>query len=65
MNLPAFDTDLRFEQVFVNATAVRTLACRPTVNIARCEMQLPLTAPVPAGSRSRSAVQRRAFATMN
>jgi hypothetical protein len=64
MNLSSFDIDLRFKQVFVNATAVRNLAYRSAVNIARCELQLPLTVPVPAGSRSRSAVHRRAFTTM-
>ena len=36
MYLPSFDTDLRFKQVFVNATAVRNLACRSGVNIERC-----------------------------
>jgi hypothetical protein len=62
MNLPSFDIDLRFKQVFVNATAVRNLAGRSAVNIAHCEMQLPLT--VPAGSRSRRTVHRREFTTM-
>ena len=64
MNLPSFDTDLRLKQVFVNATAVRNLACRSAVNIACCEIQLPPTVLVPAGSRLRSAVHRRAFTTM-
>jgi len=44
-----------FKQVFENATAGRNSRSRSVVNSANCELQLPLTVPVPAGSRPRCA----------
>jgi len=54
MKLPSFYTDLCFKQVFENATADRNAPCRSVVNSASCELQLPLTVPVPACCSSRS-----------
>jgi hypothetical protein len=43
-----------FKQLFVNATAGRNSRCLSVVNSASYVLQLPMTVPVPAVSRSRN-----------
>jgi hypothetical protein len=52
MKLPAYYSDLCFKQIFVNDTSGRNSRCLSEVNSACYELQLPMTVPVPAVSRS-------------
>jgi hypothetical protein len=54
MKLPSVYTDSCFKLVCDSATAGRKSRCRSVVKSASCELQLPLTVPVAAGSSSRS-----------
>ena len=45
---------LKVKQIFVNATAGRNSRCLSVVNTASYVLQLPVTVPVPAVSRSRN-----------
>jgi hypothetical protein len=54
MKLYSFYTDLCFKQFFENVTTDCNSPCCSVVKSASCELQLPLTVPVPSLSKSRS-----------
>ena len=51
MKLPSVYTDPCFKQVFENVAAGHNTCFHSVVNSSICELQLPLTVPIPAGSR--------------
>jgi hypothetical protein len=54
MKLPSVYTDLCSKQVFENATSGQNTRFHSVVNSSTCKLQLPLTVPVPAGSKFHS-----------
>jgi len=54
MKFSSFYPDLRFKLVFENAAACNNSRCRSVLYSAKYELQVLLTVPIPAGSRSRS-----------